>query len=57
MIIELANIVAGLILEMGILTSTTAIGKGLAKLAKWLGGFQTLIGLIVIVIGIWGLFF
>ena len=48
-------IVAGLILAMGILTSIPAIGKDLAKVAKWLGGFQTIIGIIAIVIGIWGL--
>jgi len=50
-------IVAGLILAMGILTSIPAIGKDLAKVAKWLGGFQTLIGVIAIILGIWGLLF
>jgi len=50
-------IVAGLILAMGLLTSVPAIGKDLAKLAKWLGGFQTLIGVIAIILGIWGLLF
>jgi hypothetical protein len=48
-------IVAGLILAMGILTSIPAIGDSLEKVAKWLGGFQTIIGIIAIVIGIWGL--
>lgn len=48
-------IVAGLILAMGLLTSIPAIGKDLAKLAKWLGGFQTLIGVIAIILGILGL--
>jgi hypothetical protein len=48
-------IVAGLILAMGLLTSIPAIGKNLAKVAKWLGGFQTIIGIIAIIIGIWGL--
>ena len=50
-------IVAGLILAMGLLTNIPAIGKDLAKVAKWLGGFQTIIGIIAIIIGIWGLFF
>ena len=50
-------IVAGLILAMGLLTSIPAVGKDLVKLAKWLVGFQTLIGLIAIILGIWGLLF
>ena len=48
-------IIAGLILAMGILTSIPAIGASLEKLAKWLGRFQTIIGIIAIAIGIWGL--
>jgi hypothetical protein len=48
-------IVAGLILAMGLLPSLPAVGKDLAKVAKWLGGFQTIIGVIAIIIGIWGL--
>ena len=52
MIVEITNIIAGLILAMGILPSIPAIGKDLEKVAKWLGGFQTLIGVIAIVVGI-----
>ncbi|MDG7007638.1 MAG: hypothetical protein JRN06_05285 [Nitrososphaerota archaeon] len=52
MIVEITNIVAGLILAAGILTSIPAIGKDIAGLAKWLGRFQTIIGIIAIVIGI-----
>jgi len=48
-------IIAGLILAMGILSSIPALGKHLEKLAKWLGGFQTIIGIIAIIIGILGL--
>jgi hypothetical protein len=48
-------IVAGLILLTGILPSIPAMGKHLAKLAKWLGGFQTIIGIIAIIVGIIGL--
>jgi hypothetical protein len=48
-------IVAGLFLIMGILPSIPAVGKDLAKVVKWLGGFQTIIGVIAMVIGIWGL--
>jgi hypothetical protein len=54
---SIVAIVAGLILAMGLLTSVPAVGKDLAKLAKWLGGFQTLIGVIAIILGIWGLLF
>ena len=54
---SIVAIVAGLILAMGLLTSIPAIGDDLAKVAKWLGGFQTLIGVIAIILGIWGLLF
>ena len=50
-------IIAGLILAAGILTSIPGIGSSLEKVAKWLGRFQTIIGIIAIIIGIWGLFF
>ena len=48
-------IIVGLILIVGILPAIPAMGKHLEKLAKWLGSFQTLIGVIAIIIGIWGL--
>ncbi len=51
-IVEILNIVAGLILAMGILPSIPAMGKSLEKVAKWLGRFQTIIGIIAIVVGI-----
>ena len=50
----LIAIVVGLILAMGILEAIPAMGKHLEKLAKWLGGFQTIIGLIVLIVGILG---
>ena len=55
MISEIINIIAGLVLAMGLLPSIPGIGKDLEKLAKWLGGFQTIIGVAAILIGIWGL--
>ena len=55
MIVEIVNIIAGLILVTGILPSIPAVGKSLEKVAKWLGRFQTIIGIIAIIIGIWGL--
>jgi len=51
----LLAIIVGLILAMGILGAIPAMGKHLEKLAKWLGSFQTLIGIIAIIVGIWGL--
>ena len=47
--------IVGLILIAGILPAIPAMGKQLEKLAKWLGSFQTLIGIIAIIVGIWGL--
>jgi uncharacterized membrane protein HdeD (DUF308 family) len=47
--------IVGLILIIGILPAIPAMGKQLEKLAKWLGSFQTLIGIIAIIVGIWGL--
>ncbi|MDQ1279404.1 MAG: hypothetical protein QG670_666 [Thermoproteota archaeon] len=52
MLVEIINIIAGLVLAMGILPSIPAIGKDLEKIARWLGGFQTLIGVIAIIIGV-----
>jgi len=52
MIIEIVNIVAGLVLAMGILPSIPAVGKSLEKVAKWLGRFQTIIGILAIILGI-----
>ena len=50
--VAIMNIVAGLILCMGILEAIPAMGKYLVKLAKWLGGFQTIIGIVAIVVAI-----
>jgi hypothetical protein len=47
--------IVGLILISGILPAIPAMGKHLQKLAKWLGSFQTIIGIIAIIVGIWGL--
>ena len=50
--IEILNIIAGLILCVGILEAIPAMGKHLEKLAKWLGSFQTIIGIIAIILAI-----
>jgi len=52
-LLSVLNIIAGLILAMGILTSIPALGKSLEKLAKWLGRFQTIIGVVMIILAIW----
>ncbi len=52
---SIVAIIVGLILIVGILPAIPAMGKHLEKLAKWLGSFQTIIGIIAIFVGIWGL--
>lgn len=51
--IEWINIIAGLILCVGFLEAVPFMGKHLKKLAKWLGSFEIIIGLIVIIAGIY----
>lgn len=46
-------LISGLVLLSGVLYLIPAIGKSLEKLAKWLGSFQTLIGIVAIVVAIW----
>lgn len=53
LLLSLLNIIAGLILAMGILTSIPTLGTSLEKLAKWLGRFQTIIGVVMIILAIW----
>ena len=52
MIVEVMNIIAGLVLAAGIMTSIPAVGKDIARLAKWLGRFQTIIGIIAIIVAV-----
>ena len=52
---SIVAIILGLILIAGLLPAIPAMGKYLEKLAKWLGSFQTIIGIIAIIVGIWGL--
>ena len=52
---DIVAIFAGLIMIIGILPLIPAVGKHLERFAKWLGGFQTIIGLIVLIVGILGL--
>jgi uncharacterized membrane protein HdeD (DUF308 family) len=48
--LDLLTILGSLILCIGILDAIPAMGKHLEKFAKWLGAFQTLIGLIIIIL-------
>ena len=50
---RLMLIVAGLIMAASIVTVLPAVGKYIAKLVKFLGAFQTIIGIIALVLGIW----
>jgi len=52
MIVEIFLIIAGLIMLSGVVGMIPALGVYLEKLAKWLGSFQGVIGIIAIVIGI-----
>lgn len=53
MLVGTMLIIAGLVLLTGLLGAIPALGKHLEKLAKLLGSFQTIIGVIAIVLGIW----
>ncbi len=54
-LVAVMNIIGGLVLCAGILAAIPAIGKTMAKAGKFLGGFQTIIGIIALIIGILGL--
>lgn len=43
----------GLMLAASIMSALPAVGKYIAKLTKFLGGFQTIIGIVALVLGIW----
>ena len=46
-------VIVGIILAAGILAALPAVGTSLAKAAKFFGGFQTIIGIVALVVGIW----
>jgi uncharacterized membrane protein HdeD (DUF308 family) len=52
MILEIMLIIVGLILLTGVLMAIPALGTHLEKLGKWLGSFQTIIGIVGIIIAI-----
>lgn len=54
--VGLGNVVlllVGLMLAASFMTALPAVGKYIAKLTKWLGASQTLIGVIALIVGIW----
>ena len=50
---EIMLLLGGLVLLMGVLYMIPVLGKYIEKLAKWLGGFQTLIGVVSVIVAIW----
>lgn len=52
---EIFCIIAGIMLATGFLMAIPALGKHIEKLAKWLGSFQVIIGIISLIIGILGI--
>ena len=46
-------LIVGLIMAASIMTALPAVGKYIAKLVKFLGAFQIIIGIIALVLGIW----
>jgi hypothetical protein len=48
-------LIVGLILAVSVLSLLPAVGKYITKFTKALGAFQTLIGVIALVVGIWDL--
>ncbi len=52
MILAITNIVAGLVLGVSILKQAPAIGESLEKASKALAGFQTIIGVIALILGL-----
>jgi uncharacterized membrane protein HdeD (DUF308 family) len=49
---SLTLLFVGLILAVGVLSALPAVGKYLEKIGKWLGGFQTIIGIVALIVGI-----
>lgn len=48
-------LVVGLILAASVMSALPAVGKYITKFTKALGAFQTLIGVIAMIVGIWSL--
>jgi len=46
-------LIVGLILAAGIMSAIPALGKYIAKFTKAMGAFQTALGVIALIVGIW----
>jgi membrane protein HdeD len=51
-IVAIMNIIGGLVLCAGVLAAIPAVGKTMARIGRFLGGFQIIIGLIALVLGL-----
>ena len=51
-LVEVMNVIGGLVLCTGIIGALPGIGKHLEKAGKWLGGFQILIGIVTLIVGL-----
>jgi hypothetical protein len=48
-------LLVGLILAVSIMSALPTVGKYFAKIAKFLGAFQTILGILALIVGIWDL--
>jgi hypothetical protein len=55
LLLGLMLILAGILLAIGFLQAIPMAGESIKKIAKYLGGFQTIIGIVVLILGIWNL--
>ncbi|MFP4401925.1 MAG: hypothetical protein ACLFPL_01730 [Candidatus Nanoarchaeia archaeon] len=51
-LLEIFNILTGLILLSGVIGVLPGVGKHLEKFAKWLGSFQAVFGIVAIVLAL-----
>jgi hypothetical protein len=51
-LLEILNIIGGLVLAVGVVGALPGIGKFLEKAGKFLGGFQVLIGVIILILAL-----
>lgn len=51
-LLESLNIIAGLVLAAGVIEALPAMGKHLKKISKFLGSFQTIIGIVALILGL-----
>lgn len=52
-LVEIMLILGALVLLTGVFYLIPVLGKYIEKLAKWLGAFQALIGVIAVIVAIW----